>query len=250
MIAQLLSELLKQRTTRTTWALLIWMLALITLIVLLHSFGLSVSSLRVAANQPKVYGWGTSIGALFAALLGALAITSEIRTGTIRPTLLAVPNRTLVIEAKMIAAAIGGVGIGLVAEALVCVIAGAAFAVRGIHVAITPGHFAQMFAGGAAAAALCAAIGTGVGALIRSQVGAVTALCVWLLLVESVLAGELPSVGRFAPGASAGALAGMLPSAGSSLQLATPAAGALLLVAYAAVALGAGALAIEKRDLG
>jgi len=64
MIAQLRSELLKQRTTRATGALLLWMLVLIVVIVLLHSFGLSASSLRVAGNQPKVYGWGTSIGAL------------------------------------------------------------------------------------------------------------------------------------------------------------------------------------------
>jgi ABC-type transport system involved in multi-copper enzyme maturation permease subunit len=249
MIAQLRCELLKQRTTRTTRALLLWMIVLIVLIVLLHSFGLSASTLRVAGNQPKVYGWGTSIGALFAALLGALSITSEIRTGTIRPTLLATPNRTLVIGAKAIAAAIGGVGVGLAAEALVAVIASAAFAIRGIPVALTAGGFAQMLAGGAAAAALWAAIGTGVGAIVRSQVGAVIGLCVWLLLIESVLAGEVPSAGRFTPGSSAGALAGMLQSAGS-LKLVTPAVGGLLLIAYAAVAAAAGAFTTERRDLG
>jgi ABC-type transport system involved in multi-copper enzyme maturation permease subunit len=249
MIAQLRSELLKQRTTRTTGALLLWMLVLIVLIVLLHSFGLSASTLRVAGNQPKVYGWGTSIGALFAALLGALSITSEIRTGTIRPTLLATPNRTLVIGAKMIATAIGGVVVGLVAEALVSAIATGAFAIRGIPVAITAGEFAQMLAGGAAAAALWAAIGTGIGAIVRSQVGAVVGLCVWLLLIETVLAGEVPSIGKYTPGASAGALAGMLQSA-TSLQLVTPAVGALLLAAYTAAAAGAGALTTEKRDLG
>jgi ABC-2 type transport system permease protein len=139
MIAQLRSELLKQRTTRTTGALLLWMLVLIVIIVLLHSFGLDAATLRGAANQPKVYGWGTSIGALFAALLGTLSVTSEIRTGTIRPTLLATPNRTLVIGAKMIAAAIGGASVGLIASA--------AFAIRGIPVALTAGDFAQMLAG-------------------------------------------------------------------------------------------------------
>jgi ABC-2 type transport system permease protein len=221
-IAQLRSELLKQRTTRATGALLLWMLVLIVVIVLLHSFGLSASSLRVAGNQPKVYGWGTSIGALFAALLGTLSMTSTIRTGTIRPTLLATPNRTLVIGAKMIAAAAGGGVVGLIAEVLVCMIANAAFAIRGIPIALTAGDFSQMLAGGAAAAALWAAIGTGVGATVRSQVGAVVGLCVWLLLIETVLAGEVPSVAKFTPGASAGALAGMLQSAGS-LKLVTPA---------------------------
>lgn len=249
MIAQLRSELLKQRSTRMTAALLLWMVVLIVVIVLLHSFGLSAAILRVAANQPKVYGWGTSIGALFAALLGALSITAEIRTGTIRPTLLATPNRTLVVGAKMIAAAAGGATIGLIAETLVAAIASAAFAIRGIPVAITAGDFAQMIVGGAAAAALWAALGTGAGAIVRSQVGAVVGLCVWLLLIETVLAGEIPAVGRYTPGASAGALAGMLQSA-TALKLVAPGAGALLLAAYAALAVGAGALATEKRDLG
>jgi ABC-type transport system involved in multi-copper enzyme maturation permease subunit len=249
MIAQLRSELLKQRTTRTTKTLLLWMLILIFLIVLLHSFGLSASTLRLARNQPKVYGWGTSIGALFAGLLGALSITSEIHNGTIRPTLLTTPNRTLVIGAKVIAAAAAGVLVGLLAEGLVAMIGSAAFAIRGIHIAITVGDFAQMLAGGAAAAALWAAIGTGVGAIARNQVGTVVGLCVWLLLIETILVGVIPSAAKFMPGASAGALAGMLQST-TDQKLLAPALGALLLVIYATIAAGAGALATEHRDLG
>jgi ABC-type transport system involved in multi-copper enzyme maturation permease subunit len=248
-IPQLRSELLKLRTTRTSRTLLLWMLVLVVLVVLLHSFALSGATLRVATNQPKVFGWGTSIGAMFAALLGALSITSEIRSGTIRPTLLATPNRTLVIAAKVIATAIGGVLIGLIAEGLVAATASSAFAVRGIPVAITASGYAQMLAGGAAAAALWAAIGTGIGAIVRNQIGAVAGLCVWLLLVETVLIGEAPSFGKFTPGSAAGALVGMLQSAGSSKLLA-PGVGAALLVLYAVVAAGAGALATERRDLG
>jgi hypothetical protein len=149
----------------------------------------------------------------------------------------------------MVAAAIGGAGVGLIAEVLVSVIASTAFAIRGIPVALTAGDFAQMLAGGAAAAALWAAIGTGIGAIVRSQVGAVVGLCVWLLLIETVLAGEVPSIGKYTPGASAGALAGMLQSA-TSLKLVTPALGALLLAAYTALAVGAGAFTTEKRDIG
>src|SRR5437764_5841848 len=66
MSRQLRSELLKQRTTRTTLILLAWMLGLILLVVLLHALALKASDLAKADNQPKVYGWVTSIGALFA----------------------------------------------------------------------------------------------------------------------------------------------------------------------------------------
>lgn len=249
MIAQLNSELLKQRTTRTTRLLLTWMLALIVLVVLLHSFGLSAATLRVPKNQPKVYGWGTAIGALFAALLGGLSVTAEFRTGTIRPTLLITPNRTIVIAAKAGAAAVGGLLIGLAAEALVAAIASAAFAIRGIHIAITAGGFAQMLAGGAGAAALWAMIGTGVGAIVRNQVGTVVGLCVWLLLVETILVGTVPSAAKFTPGASAGALAGMLQNSATDKLLA-PAIGALLLILYTVITTAAGTLITQRRDVG
>jgi hypothetical protein len=50
------------------------------LVVLLHVFSLPAHDLGIRYNQLKVLGWGTSIGALFAALLGALSITAEIAT--------------------------------------------------------------------------------------------------------------------------------------------------------------------------
>jgi hypothetical protein len=65
----------------------------------------------------------------------------------------------------------------------VSVIASAAFTTRGIPIALTAGDFAQMLTSGAAAAASWAATGTGVGAIVRTQVGAVVGLCAWSLLI-------------------------------------------------------------------
>jgi hypothetical protein len=112
------SELLKQRTTRTILQLPLWMVGLVALIVVLPVVGFSVHDLSVRANQLKIYGWGTGIGSLFAALLGALSITGEIRHGTIRPTYLTTPQRARVIAAKAAASALGGLALGLLAEAL------------------------------------------------------------------------------------------------------------------------------------
>jgi ABC-2 type transport system permease protein len=242
------SELLKQRTTRTSLTLLLYMLGLILLVVLLHVFSLSVDELGARDNQLKVLGWGTSIGALFAALLGAMSITAEIRHGLIRPTLMATPRRARVIAAKVGASALAGTLVGLLAQALTAAITSAGLTARGVEIAVTAADFAQLLAGGAAAAALFAAIGVGVGALIRNQVGTVVGLCVWLLLVESILIGDVPSVGQFTPGASAGALAGALQDVGPA-DLLAPALGALLLVAYAAVAGAAGSIAVARRDV-
>jgi len=242
------SELLKQRTTRTSGLLLMWMTGLILLVVLLHVLSLSTDHISSADGQLKVVGWGTGIAALFASLLGAMSITAEIRHGTIRPTFLATPRRGRVITAKLIAGALTGVAIGLLAEGLTAAIEAAGLAARGIHIQLTAGDYLQLFAGGAAAGALFAAIGVGLGAIVRQQVGAIVALCVWLLLIETTLIGNIPSAGKYAPGAAAGAIAGAIQTQ-TPAKLVAPALGLLLLAAYAAFAAGAGALLTNRRDV-
>jgi ABC-type transport system involved in multi-copper enzyme maturation permease subunit len=247
-IDQLRSELFKQRTTRTTGVLLASMVGVTLLVVGLHVFTLKSADLSQAANQSKVFGWGTTIGALFAALAGAISITAEFRHGTIRPTMLTNPDRTRIIAAKAAAAATAGLAVGLLAAGLVAAIGSVGLALRGIPVTLSAGDFAQMIVGGAVGAALWAILGTGLGAILRSQVGVVISLCVWLLLIENILIGNVPSAGKYAPGASGGALAGLIPNAGTATLLA-PIVGALLLIGYAALSAGAGLVAIERRDI-
>jgi ABC-2 type transport system permease protein len=242
------SELLKQRSTRTNLVLLVWMVALVVLIVALHVLSFGVDTLARRDNQLKVLGLGTSIGALFASLLGAMSITAEIRHGTIRPTFLATPRRERVITAKVAAGVLAGVGIGLLAEALTAGVEVAGLAARGVDIELGAGDYAQLLAGGALAAALFAAIGVGVGALVRNQVAAVVGLCIWLLFIEPILLGDLPDAAKFAPGASAGALAGAIQTQIAD-DLLAPALGALMLVAYAAAASAAGAIATVRRDV-
>jgi ABC-2 type transport system permease protein len=246
--AQLRSELLKQRTTRTNVVLLLWMVGLVVLVVLLHVLSFGITDLSRHDNQLKIAGLGTSVGALFASLLGAMSITGEIRHGTIRPTLLATPRRTLVIAAKVVASALAGIAVGLLAEALTAAVEAAGLGARGIHIELDSGEYAQLLAGGAAAGALFAAIGVGVGALVRNQVAAVVGLCVWLLFIEPILLGDIPSAGKFAPGASAGAIAGAIQTQIAD-TLVAPALGVLLLAAYAAIAGAAGAIATTRRDV-
>jgi ABC-2 type transport system permease protein len=246
--AQLRSEVLKQRTTRTNLVLLLWMVGLVVLVVLLHVLSFGVDELSRHDNQLKIAGLGTSIGALFASLLGAMSITGEIRHGTIRPTFLATPRRTRVIAAKVGASALAGIAVGLLAEALTAGVEAAGLGARGIHIELDSSEYAQLLAGGAAAAALFAAIGVAVGALVRNQVAAVVGLCVWLLFIEPILLGDIPSAGKFAPGASAGAIAGAIQTQIAD-TLVAPALGVLLLAAYAAVASAAGSIVTARRDV-
>jgi hypothetical protein len=84
---------------------------------------------------------------------------------------------------------------------------------------------------------------------VRNQIGAVVGLCVWLLLIESVLIGNFPSAAKYTPGASAGALAGIIQNASANGLLAAG-IGALLLGAYAAAAGAAGLVALRRADVG
>jgi hypothetical protein len=179
---------------------------------------------------------------LFAGLAGAIAITAEIRYGTIRPTFLATPTRGPVVAAKLAVSGLVGIVFGLLAEGLMTGTAIVAFAARGIDNQLTGGDYLQLLAGGAAAAALWAALGVGVGALVRNQVAVLVGLCAWMFLVESTSESFVPDAARFMPGGAGLALAG------NSDELAD-ALGALLLVLYAGAAAAAGWRATLRRDV-
>lgn len=246
MTAQLLSELLKQRSTRTNIGLLAAMLGLVLFVELVHGVGLAAEHLDARSDQLVTFGRGEFLGVLFAALLGALSITSEIRHGTIRPTFLVTPRRGGVVAAKAAVSMLLGAGAGLAASALAAAIGAAALGLRGIDLRLGGGDYLLLIAGGAAAAALWAAIGVGIGAVVRSQMPTVVGISAWLLFVEGVLAGDALDLGvsRFAPGAAAAAVSGQEPG-----TLLAPALGAVLLALYAAAAAAAGCLATTRRDV-
>lgn len=247
MRAQLRSELFKQRSTATSLGMFAAMLGLVLLAVLLHALGLAREHLDGASEQSMVLGRGAFLGALFTALLGALAITTEIRHGTIRPTFLVSPRRGRVVVAKVWASTLLGAGFGLAASALAVAAGTAAFRARGIDVQLDAGDYELLLAGSAPAAGLWAAIGVGLGAVVRQQVPTVVGISAWLLFVEGLLVGDVAGVaeiGRFAPGAAAAAVTGQ-----DQDTLLAPAAGLALLAVYAGAAAAAGSLATARRDV-
>jgi ABC-2 type transport system permease protein len=248
MTAQLRAELLKQRSTDTNLGLLSAMLGLVLLAVLLHGLGLPAEDVSNSSEQlTVVLGWGEKLSAVFAALLGAMSITSEIRHGTIRPTFLVTPQRARVLVAKVLSSMFFGAGFGLIATAFAAGVGSGVLGARGIESQLDPGDYALFVGGGTAAAALWAPIGLGIGAVVRNQVPTLIGICAWLLFVEGLLVGDIAGVGdvgRFAPGAAAAAITGHDPD-----TLVAPAAGLVLLALYAAAAALAGTLATVRRDV-
>jgi ABC-2 type transport system permease protein len=241
-IGQLRSELLKQRSTQTTLYLFLAMFGLVALAVTMHVLALSADDLSTRTHQLEVFQVGSRAGMLFAGLAGAIAITAELRYGTIRSTFLVTPRRSPVLAAKLAIGALVGILFGLLAELLMTADAAVGFAARGIDNQLTTGDYLQLLTGGATAAALWAVAGVGVGALVRNQVAALVGLCAWMFVVESTSESFVPDFGRLLPGSAGLALAG------NSDEL-SAAVGALLLILYAAVIAAAGWRATLRRDV-
>lgn len=126
-------------------------------------------------------------------ILSALTVTNEYRSGLIRTTFMAVPNRTLVLGAKAIVAAAFSSFFAAVMVVASIVVASSDLDGRLV------GAIA-LYAG------LAAVLGVGVGALIRASAGAVALLLLWPLVAEPML-GNLPNispeVGPYLPFANA-----------------------------------------------
>ena len=243
MIDQLLSELRKMRSTRTNLGLLAGMIGLTLLTVLVNGFVMTAAELNGHDNQHALLSAGTS-GALFAALIGVMAITSEFRHGTIRPTFVVTPLRSRVIAAKVIASLLMGIVFGFVAIGLSFGVGSAILAGRGIDFALDTEHVLLLVFGTLLMTALWAALGVGLGAVIKNQVFAVIGLIMWAFVIDNLLRGLVPDVGRFTPVGASDSL-----TAGFADYLVAPVAGALLLIAYAVAFIAAGALVVARRDV-
>jgi hypothetical protein len=113
-------------------------------------------------------------------ILSALTVTNEYRSGLIRTTFMAVPNRTLVLAAKAVVAAAFSSFYAAVMVVASIVVAHSDFDWRLV------GKIALY-------AALAAVLGVAVGALLRASAGAVALLLLWPLVAEPLL-GNMPNI--------------------------------------------------------
>jgi len=241
MIAQIRAELLKIRSTRTTIGLILAMIVLILLFTLLTGLLSHPSGLASKEDQRDLLSV-SSLAGVFSALAGVLLVTSEYRFGTIRPTILFNPARSHVLAAKVVAGALAGIAFGVIGEAIGWAIGYAILDARGIPVVLSAGDILLLTLGGLAGAALWGAIGAGLGAIIHNQVGGIIALLAWGLVVDNLLFGLAPSVGRFMPTRASDALMGLRVD-----HLLSPGVGAITLIAWTG-ALGVAGIALSVRQ--
>jgi len=245
MLSLIRAEMLKLRTVRGPWLVL----AAGPVLVVAGISGLVVSGgdLHDPATQAKAI---THVGltAIFPLAFGIIAVAGEYRHKTITDTYLSTPARGRVIGAKLLSYALCGALAGVVSTVVALGTAAAWWSAKGAPFDWGDTAMWTTIGGGIAWNTSFAAIGVGLGALIRNLTGAIAAALAWIALIEGIVGQLIGNLARWLPFYAGQALGAggksMLPQA-----LLPRWGAALVLAAYAAAFAVAAIAASVRRDV-
>jgi ABC-type transport system involved in multi-copper enzyme maturation permease subunit len=264
-IRLLRAEVLKFRTIWSTWVILIITMAVTGALGVVVGFAPHRHDVEALFYPAR----GTSrwfdlvlstmtVSIDLALVLGIICITGEYRHKTVTPTLLCEPKRGNMVVAKLVTSAGGGVVVGI-AGGLMGLALGFGLVAGGFgDTARMLTEYRHIFPGVLAGCVLYAIYGLGLGALLKNQVVALVVGLGVIAVVEPILDGVVPSVGRWLPGQAAEALESVAVSASrrggggifsSTVHLITWWEGALVLLAYGVVLAIAGTLTTLRADV-
>lgn len=186
------AERIKLATTRSS----LWIAVAVAVLSLALAALQGALSAASAPLDPRRAVLGIAVfGVPVLMVLASMAVTSEYRSGMIRTTFIAAPKRTIVVLAKVVVVATFS-AVYAAAMAVTAIALGRLFATAGSGADLSSTSLDVWRLAGAIAlyAALAAALGVGVGVLLRAGPGAVAVLLLWPLVVEPML-GNLPDVG-------------------------------------------------------
>jgi ABC-2 type transport system permease protein len=192
-------ELRKLWTVRTTWIITVFGWCLVALVTAMALFTTLVSE-RFAGTDVEVAAAVEQLGstAIIVLIVALLAMTTEFRHGTIGRTLQIVPSRTRVLLAKLGAGCVYALAYYATSLVLVGILLGLAAVVYGVSLSMGALTIAALWQA-PVALLLNAVLGVAVGALLRSQVAAITAVLLWFFVAENIIVTLLPAVGRWLP---------------------------------------------------
>ncbi len=249
------SEFTKLRSVRSTYwtlfAAVLFTIGLAAIGAIFASGNYAHFNVREKAdfNPTRLSLVGVNLAQIAIGVLGVLVITSEYATGMIRATLGAVPQRRTVLAAKAIVFAATALVIGTVASFVAYFVGQAILSGQHLQSSIgDPEVLRAVFGGGLYLAAI-GLLGLGLGAIIRVSAGAISALFGILFVLPIISTVALPqswqdTINPYLPG-DAGRQIFAVQHSATSLA---PWAGFGVFCLYAAVALAAAAVLINRRD--
>jgi hypothetical protein len=241
-------EVTKLWSVRSTWwALLATAVAMISLGAVFPATG------PAAPSDPAAYGLSGFFQAqLGAAVFGALAITTEYASGSIRATLAATPQRLTVLSAKTIVVAATTTVVGIASAFVAFFIAAQVFAGNGVSLGLTDAGALRAVIGAGLYLAVLAMLALALGVLLRSSVGTIAVVVALMLLLPGI-ATALPAdwqgvVVPYLPAEAGQAIIGHTRFAPAGGHLLAPWTGFGILCAYTAIVFAAAAITLSRRD--
>ena len=236
------SELLKLRTTRTSWAL---MGGAVALVIVISAIAAALGSFTGATPGLGLLAVA-ALAQLFVLVGGVITITTEYRQGTITPSLLVEPVRGRLLAAKLAAQLMVGLLVGVVAFGVCAGLVAGILSSRGIATGMSTSYWVGSIIGGAVATMLYGVLGLGVGAILCNQAAAIVVVLAWIFVIENLLS-VIPgfTIGRYGLAGVAAALSQAVHQHKYLHQL--PAG--LLLLGYTLALVIAGATVTRRRDI-
>jgi ABC-2 type transport system permease protein len=261
------AEFRKFFTTRMWWGMAIGMFlsgALFSLLFALVVAGstqqggtggsVPLPDLDNTAMVSTVYTAGLSVAYLLTLVVGVMSIGSEYRHKTITSTFLSTPKRIRVMVAKVISLLGIGAFYGLVFLIGSVTVGGATIAIKGFSPVPELGPISRALALSLLVLGLWSLVGLGAGILIPNQVAAILIAVGAAFIVEPLVGFLLglvswgQSIAPYMPSMATSAMVGQVNTS-ATVELLSWWAGALVLVAYAAVLAGIGTMLTIRRDV-
>jgi ABC-2 type transport system permease protein len=177
-----------------------------------------------------------------AALFGAVAVAREFGHGTAVPTFLASPRRGRTFSAQVTAVMLAGAALSIVGALLIMgtVAVGLQFTDYGFM--LSAGEVLRIVTASALTGAAGAALGAGLGALIRNTGGAVAAVVGLLFVIPPIIIQLAPDTADWVPSTLGWAISGVTTEPGVGLAM-------VAVVVWALVPALAGLISTQRRDV-
>src|SRR3954469_19868373 len=238
-------ELRTLTTTKMPWAFLAVLLVLAVLNGIAVAAGTDMDGskqfISTAADQQSMMAFASN-AMMGAALFGAIAVAREYGHTTVVSMYLTEPRRLRALLAQLAAVLLVGAVLSVVGAALVITAVAVALPTTDYGFLVSAGGVAQVLAASAFAGAVGAALGAGIGSIVRNVGGAVTFTFLVMMVLPPLIIQLSSDAASWVPATLSNVSSGVASDVGTPAALAA-------LAAWGAIPAMVGLLAVRRRDV-